>query len=68
MFNSNFTPLAGMLGIGYFLHPVSIPIVRGNRNQKNNERDLSLGYLFTFLSYVTIGISGYFGFMGTYFT
>ena len=31
MFNTNFTPLAGMLGIGYFLHPVSIPIMRGNR-------------------------------------
>ena len=57
-----------MLGIGYFLHPISLPIVRGNRVQKNNERDLSLGYFFTFLSYVIIGIFGYIGFMGAYFT
>ena len=28
LINTNFTPLAGVLGIGYFLHPVSIPIVR----------------------------------------
>lgn len=32
LFNSNFSTLAGMLGIGYFLHTVSIPIVRNNRN------------------------------------
>jgi len=30
--NNNFTPLAGVLGIGYFLHPVSIPIARNSRN------------------------------------
>ena len=32
LFNNNFSTLAGMLGIGYFLHTVSIPIVRNNRN------------------------------------
>jgi hypothetical protein len=31
LINSNFTPLAGVLGIGYFLHPVSVPIVRNNK-------------------------------------
>ena len=66
--NTNFTPLAGVLGIGYFLHPVSVPIVRNNLNQQHNERDLSWGYLLVFLSYVVIGLSGYFGFMGLAFT
>lgn len=32
MINANFSPLAGVLGIGFFLHPVSISIVR--RNEK----------------------------------
>ena len=32
LINNNFTPLAGVLGIGYFLHPVSIPIARNSRN------------------------------------
>lgn len=68
MFNSNFAPLAGMLGIGYFLHPIALPIVRSNRNQRNNRRDVFLGYLFTFLSYIVIAIFGYIGFSGTYFT
>lgn len=35
--------------------------------QENNERDLSLGFLLTFLSYLLIGFFGYFGFMGMYF-
>jgi hypothetical protein len=56
--------LAGVLGIGYFLHPVSVPILRNNLRQSNNERDLSAGYLLVFLSYVLIGISGYIGFTG----
>ena len=30
LFNSDFSPLAGALGIGYFLHTVSLPIVRNN--------------------------------------
>lgn len=28
LINTNFSNLAGMLGIGYFLHTVSIPIIR----------------------------------------
>ena len=60
LFNANFSPLAGVLGIGYFLHPVSVPIVRKNLNQKNNERDLTWGYTLVFLSYVLIGVFGYF--------
>lgn len=67
LFNLNFSPLAGVLGIGYFLHPVSVPIVRKNLNQKNNERDLTWGYTLVFISYVLIGVFGYFGFMGIYF-
>ena len=32
LFTNDFTPLAGVLGIGYFLHPVSVPIARNSRN------------------------------------
>ena len=68
LFNFNFTPLAGVLGIGYFLHPVSVPMMRNNRNQKNNIRDLSIGYFLVFISYVFIGSFGYLGFNGVYFS
>lgn len=67
MFKNNFTPLAGVLGVGYFLHPVSVPIIRNNKIQANNERDLFWGYTLVFLSYTIIGISGYIGFSGVYF-
>lgn len=30
LFSSNFSPLAGQLGIGYFLHTVSLPIIKNN--------------------------------------
>lgn len=32
LFNTNFSPLAGQLGIGYFLHTVSLPIIKNNAN------------------------------------
>ena len=68
LFNSNFSPLAGLLCVGYFLHPVTVTIVRKNIDQRNNERDITMGYLLVCASYVMIGLFGYFGFMGIYFT
>jgi hypothetical protein len=62
MFNSSFNTLAGMLGIGYFLHTVSIPIVKNNRNQENNERDVTIGYILVMMTYIIVGVMGYFGF------
>ena len=67
MFNTNFTPLAGVLGLGYFMHPCVIPIIRKNRVHENNERDLSIAYFLVFLVYLTIGVTGYYGFMGSDF-
>lgn len=68
LFNSDFSPLAGSLGIGYFLHTVSLPIVRNNAVQKNNERDLFCGYLLVGFTYISVGIMGSIGFVGSYFT
>jgi hypothetical protein len=56
------------LGIGYFLHTVSLPIIKNNANQKNNERDVFLGYILVASSYVVVGIMGYIGFTGYFFT
>ena len=67
LFNTDFSPLAGTLGIGYFLHTVSLPIIKNNAKQENNERDVFLGYLLVGLSYISVGIMGSIGFIGTYF-
>ncbi len=33
LFNTDFSPLAGLLGVGFFLHTVSLPIIKNNKNQ-----------------------------------
>ena len=64
LFNQNFSPLAGIFGLGYFLHPCSLPIVRSAARPENSQRDLFLGYLFVFISYILLGSLGYIGFVG----
>ena len=68
LFNADFSPLAGALGIGYFLHTVSLPIVRNNAEPKNNERDVFLGYCLVAFTYMSVGVMGSIGFIGSYFT
>ena len=68
LFATNFSPLAGNLSIGYFFHTISLPIVRNNAVQKNNERDLFLGYLLVGFTYISVGVMGSIGFTGSYFS
>ena len=68
MVNSNFSPLAGILGLGYFLHTCSLPIVRSAARPEKTDRDMFLGYFFVFISYLFIGTLGYIGFIGTNFS
>lgn len=68
LFSANFSPLAGALGIGYFLHTVSLAIVRNNAVQKNNERDVFYGYLLVGFTYMMVGAMGSIGFVGNYFS
>lgn len=68
MVNSNFSPLAGILGLGYFLHTCSLPIVRSAAQPEKTDRDMFLGYFFVFVSYLLIGTLGYIGFIGTNFS
>ena len=67
LYNIDFSPLAGTLGIGYFLHTLSLPIIKNNAKQENNERDVFLGYALVGITYISVGLMGSFGFMGTYF-
>jgi len=56
-----------MLSVGFFLHPLSIEIVKNNRDQTKNYRDTFLGYFLVFFSYAAVGTMGYIGFKGNYF-
>ena len=62
LINKDFAPLMGILGGGYYLHNISLPVIRNSRNPKKNMRDVFLGYLFVCISYIACGTLGYFGF------
>ena len=66
--NSNFGSLLGILGGGYYLHNITLPIIRNAKEPKNNARDVFIGYFLVFFSYAMCGVMGAFGFRGTYFT
>jgi hypothetical protein len=68
LFNGDFAPLLGILGGGYYLHNISLPIIRKAKNPENNARDIFIGYFLVFLSYTICGAMGYFGFTAKGFT
>ena len=67
LFSKPYGPLMGILGGGYYFHNISLSVCRNSRNPENNVRDVFLGYLATFITYVLCGTMGYFGFTGSHF-
>mmetsp|Transcript_11045 Transcript_11045/g.13962 ORF Transcript_11045/g.13962 Transcript_11045/m.13962 type:complete len:265 (-) Transcript_11045:544-1338(-) len=68
LFSTPYGPLMGILGGGYYFHNIALSVCRNARNPENNVRDVFLGYLATFLTYVICGSLGYFGFTGSTFS
>ncbi|EDV22079.1 uncharacterized protein TRIADDRAFT_29287 [Trichoplax adhaerens] len=60
--NWNFPALSGILAMGFFIHNCILAIVRNQENPKNNGRDLSIAYLFVFVTYTTISVCFYLSF------
>jgi hypothetical protein len=67
LFNVKFAPLMGILGGGYYLHNITLPIMKNAKYPEKNTRNLFIGYLLVFLSYCISGSFGLFGFKGEYF-
>lgn len=65
LFGSDISKLCGMLPLGFFSHSLILPILKNNRHQENNRRDLFLGYLLVALTLIIIAIAGYVGFSGS---
>jgi len=66
--NANFAPLCGIFCAGYFLHTVSLPIIRASANPEKVGRDVFIGYSCVFVSYAICGSLGYIGFLGPKFS
>ena len=67
LFGENPALFAGTLSLGYFCHTAVLPVLKSNKNQENNTRDLFLGYCFVCLTFSLCGILGYIGFSGKNF-
>lgn len=65
LFGPDISKLCGMLPLGFFSHSIILPILKNNRHQENNKRDVFLGYLMVAVSYILMGIAGYVGFSGS---
>jgi hypothetical protein len=62
LFSQNYPPLLGILGGGYFLHVITLPIIKNAKKPEDKAKNVFIGYSLTFLSYTLCGIFGYFGF------
>ncbi|XP_036134959.1 sodium-coupled neutral amino acid transporter 9 isoform X1 [Molossus molossus] len=53
---SKFPQLTGVLTLAFFIHNCIITLLKNNKNQGNNMRDLSIAYMLVTLTYLYIGI------------
>ncbi|XP_049624106.1 sodium-coupled neutral amino acid transporter 9 [Suncus etruscus] len=51
-----FPQLTGVLTLAFFIHNCVITLLKNNKNQENNVRDLSIAYLLVTLTYLYIGV------------
>uniref|UniRef100_A0A8C9R3A4 Neutral amino acid transporter 9 n=1 Tax=Scleropages formosus TaxID=113540 RepID=A0A8C9R3A4_SCLFO len=51
-----FPQLTGVLTLAFFIHNCIITLMKNNRDQKKNVRDLSLAYLLVGLTYLYVGV------------
>ena len=62
LYGPNANCLIGILTGGFYLHNISIPIIKNAKNPENNYRDVLCGFLLVFISYGFCGTLGYIGF------
>ena len=64
LFTWDFGDLAGTASLAYTIHLNTTAVIKCNKNQKNNYRDVFYGYLGGMLVYLSIGLQGAFSILG----
>ena len=64
---SQYMPLMGILGGGFYFHNMSLTMVHNAEHPEKNTRNILIGFLLVFLTYSIIGIAGVYGFTGSAF-
>ena len=59
LFKSSFMALCGTLSLAYFIHNCIITIMKSNRHQENNVRDLTFAFMLVAFTYIPIGVIFY---------
>uniref|UniRef100_A0A1B6EGR0 Amino acid transporter transmembrane domain-containing protein n=1 Tax=Clastoptera arizonana TaxID=38151 RepID=A0A1B6EGR0_9HEMI len=52
----SFPATTGVLALSFFIQNIIVTIMRSNKNQNNNGRDLSIAYTLVILTYIIIGV------------
>ncbi|KAJ6669875.1 hypothetical protein lerEdw1_000424 [Lerista edwardsae] len=55
-FRTLFPQLTGVLTLAFFIHNCVITMLKNNKNQENNVRDLSIAYFLVGLTYLYVGV------------
>lgn len=64
VFTSDVGSLCGIFALSFFVHNIIIPILKNNREENKNHRDIVLGYSLTATVYTIIGFFGAFAIAG----
>lgn len=64
IFTTEFANLCGVFALSFFIHNIIIPIMKNNKDEKKNSRDVILGYIMTGCVYAIIGVFGTFAIAG----
>ena len=67
LFEKGFFITAGVLTLSFFVHNCVIIIIKNNKHEEHNVRDLGFGFLAVGSCYFLIGLLGFFGFSGNGF-
>lgn len=59
LYQPTFFASSGMLPLSLFIHNIVITLMRNNRHQEHNSRDLSIAYILVVLTYLLIGFTFY---------
>ena len=64
LFGAGYGNLMGILCTGFFIHQCSLPLVQAAAEPEKTGRNVFLGYVAVFCTYLIVGIGGYIGFTG----
>jgi hypothetical protein len=66
LFTWHFGNLVGTSAVAFTIHTVVNPIIKANKIQKNNLRDLKISYVCGFFIYASIGVLGSLAIIGKF--